>query len=133
MIETTLRATSKNCGRGWQGFFGRPRIRSGNVEVKKFSIAALPGGRLKIAASRDLAVVADGQDVARIVELGAQAGQPFVSASASGNAASAAISARPGRDRRAVLDGVAAVSSTGSGQGQARRGRAVPGSGLLTG
>ena len=46
--------------------------------AKKFSIVRRPSGVAQVALGHDLAVVVDREDVARIVELGAQAGQPFV-------------------------------------------------------
>ena len=138
MIETTLRATSEKLWPGLVSTFGGPLIWPANRTEKNCSIAARPCGGFEVALGRDRAVVADGQHVAGIVEMGLQRRQPFVPLQHQEMRLCQPFGFRRIEARGAVFDGVAAVGRKRLARAQGRaverlRGEAFDGIAVDTG
>ncbi|GAA0003235.1 hypothetical protein BRDID11002_32360 [Bradyrhizobium diazoefficiens] len=130
MMETTLRATSEKLwSRPGQDFRWALQLRLevlGEIALD----GGAPGGGLQIAAGDDLAVLADGQAVGRVLEPAVERSQPLIARQHQ------KLDFRlPGRrlgiePARAVLDGVAAVGGQGLADPQGNAGQGFRGEAL---
>ena len=130
MIETTLRATSEKLWPSAGQHLRRTLDRSGVAVGEKPLDGGAALGGFEIALSGDRAVPADGQDVARIVEMGVQRRQPFVPHQHQEMGLQHPLRIGGIEAAGAVFDGIAAVGRKGLADGQRDPAAAVPGKGL---
>ncbi|MGY3618670.1 hypothetical protein ACVJGD_004866 [Bradyrhizobium sp. USDA 10063] len=109
MIETTLRATSEKLWPGAGQDLWRPLDLAGMVDREILFDRRASLGGFEVALGDDPAFLAQGQDMARIVELGAQRHQPLVPLQHQEMRFRQPFGLTGIEAARAVLDGVAAV------------------------